>query len=572
MVKLFKLSDTIRIRDYSNSDQYHDVLVSSIVDYVYSQYGCKSFYTRAPSSDAGVEVRAFNDNETVYLGDKSYLGITSSDIVESLGSNDGVINTSPSSYRIYYTGSSFARERDILTYPNKVVNNIRYYHTPICNSLGSSLLSYCGVYLPPTTINIYINNILQLPFVNATEVIYKIGTPSGLIDISKYNDDYPVSSVAYNDWQSYVVPGNYIPIDSWTPQTITLKYGRIDFGSDGYGYINIRDNDGNIIAEQHGILTWLAGNKIYIIAGICEEEQRGRIGVFIEPPSGTATGVGWNSRSVDRKAYEFITQNKLGATVKVNYVVPEGDYQYCKLTYKKDTQPESVNDGTIVNLDYTESECIIEDLEEKSKYWFVIYTDKNESEAFPFLVPEIIDYGNMIFNDNSEIIAARSSYTASTTPKYLVDMYKEKSTQSGYSYMNSSANTWLIGPANNANGYNAIFGWTLPTDKDIYIVCQNDTGQNAYYVWIWWDGFTSRDMLGTNCGYYKEINVQSNGTISAYQSSIAINCYSGFSNNLTIDSNRYWSQTWLGGSESLKPIVWTELNTSRIWVNGQKLT
>ena len=386
MVKIFKLNDTIRIRAYSNPDQYYDVSVSSIVDYIYSQYGCKSFYTRAPGSDAGVEVRAFNDNETVYLGDKSYLGITSSDTVESLGSNDGAINTSPSSYRIYYTGSSFARERDILAYPNKVVNSIRYYYTPICNSLGSSLLSYCGVYLPPTTNNIYINNVLQLNWENATEGIYKIGTPSGLTDISKYNDDYPVSSVAYNDWQSYVVPGNYIPIDSWTPQTIALKYGRIEFGSDGYGYINIRDDNGNIIAEQHGILTWLAGNKIYIIAGICEEEQRGRIGVFIEPPSYTATGIGWNSRSVDRKAYEFITQNKLGATVKVSYYLPDDTYTYSKLTYNSEHEPENKDDGTSIDILPSNTSVNVEGLEEDTLYYFTIFTNKSESEPFPFNV------------------------------------------------------------------------------------------------------------------------------------------------------------------------------------------
>lgn len=268
----------------------------------------------------------------------------------------------------------------------------------------------------------------------------------------------------------------------------------------------------------------------------------------------------------------FNNVEEIKATVRVNYYLPDYDYTYAKITYKKDDKPASETDGTSVNILKDQSSVDIPGLEIGGNYWFTVFTDKSESEAFPFLVPEIIDYGNMIFNDNSEITAARSSYTASTTPKFLVDMYKEKSTQSGYAYMNPSANTWLIGPANNANGYSAIFGWTLPTNKDIYIICQNDTGQNAYYVWIWWDGFTSRDMLGTNCGYYKEINVQSNGTISQYQASTAINCYSGFSNNLTIDSNRYWSQTWLGGSATLKPIVWTEVSTSRIWVNGKKLT
>ena len=275
---------------------------------------------------------------------------------------------------------------------------------------------------------------------------------------------------------------------------------------------------------------------------------------------------------VNKQAYEFITQNLLGATVNVNYYIPDDTYQYAKITYKQNTSPIDQNDGDSVDIDPTLSSVNIKGLEEEKTYWFIIFTDKSESEAFPFLVPELIDYGNMIFNDNSEITVVNnnSSVTAITTPKFLVDTYKEKSTQSGYSYMNANANTWLIGPSNKTTGYYHIFGWTLPTDKDIYIICQNGTGQNAYYVWIWWDGLTSRDMLGTNCGYSKWFVVS--GSVIYYESGTALNNYSGFSNNLTIDGNRYWSQTWLGGDSSLKPIVWTEVNTSRIWVNGKKLT
>ena len=262
----------------------------------------------------------------------------------------------------------------------------------------------------------------------------------------------------------------------------------------------------------------------------------------------------------------------VGATVKVNYYLPDYEYTYAKITYKQDSEPASETDGESVEILKDETSVNIEGLEEEKTYYFKIFTDKSESEAFPFLVPELIDYGNMIFNDNSEItiVNNNSSVTAITTPKFLVDTYKEKSTQSGYSYMNANANTWLIGPANKTTGYYHIFGWTLPTDKDIYIICQNDTGQNAYYVWIWWDGLTSRDMLGTNCGYSKWF-VVSNSVIY-YESGTALNNYSSFNNNLIVDNNRYWSQTGLGGDSSLKPIVWTEVNNSRIWVNGKKLT
>lgn len=72
------------------------------------------------------------------------------------------------------------------------------------------------------------------------------------------------------------------------------------------------------------------------------------------------------------------------ADCKVRYVVPPGEYKYCKLTYKKDEMPVSVNDGHILNLDATGSELEVTGLEKFSDYWFVIYTDKSESVPYPF--------------------------------------------------------------------------------------------------------------------------------------------------------------------------------------------
>jgi len=74
------------------------------------------------------------------------------------------------------------------------------------------------------------------------------------------------------------------------------------------------------------------------------------------------------------------------AKVKVNYYMPEGTYKYAKITYKKDTRPESVNDGTLVNIDVTKDSVDIDGLDDLSDYWFAIYTDINESEAFPFSI------------------------------------------------------------------------------------------------------------------------------------------------------------------------------------------
>lgn len=82
------------------------------------------------------------------------------------------------------------------------------------------------------------------------------------------------------------------------------------------------------------------------------------------------------------KYMDYICSVYIPIRVKVDYYIPEGDYQYCKLTYKKNKEPESVNDGTIVNIDPIETNCLVEGLEEEQVYYFTIYTDKSESEPF----------------------------------------------------------------------------------------------------------------------------------------------------------------------------------------------
>lgn len=77
------------------------------------------------------------------------------------------------------------------------------------------------------------------------------------------------------------------------------------------------------------------------------------------------------------------------ATCKVTYFLPDDEYEYTKLTYKRDVKPESVNDGTIVNLDPSQDYINVEGLVENASYWFKIFTSKSESEAFPYTVREM---------------------------------------------------------------------------------------------------------------------------------------------------------------------------------------
>lgn len=87
--------------------------------------------------------------------------------------------------------------------------------------------------------------------------------------------------------------------------------------------------------------------------------------------------------------------------VNIKYYIPEDEYQYTKLTYKKDLIPESVNDGTIVNLDPTPDQQIVNDLEEGQVYYFIIYTDKSESPYVKYESPQ--DDPNTPFKEMIEI-------------------------------------------------------------------------------------------------------------------------------------------------------------------------
>lgn len=71
-----------------------------------------------------------------------------------------------------------------------------------------------------------------------------------------------------------------------------------------------------------------------------------------------------------------------GATIKVNYSVPAGTYEYIKLVYKKDKIPTSASDGKVVVLDPSETEVTITGVkgEVGTKYYFVIFTDKTTSD------------------------------------------------------------------------------------------------------------------------------------------------------------------------------------------------
>lgn len=89
------------------------------------------------------------------------------------------------------------------------------------------------------------------------------------------------------------------------------------------------------------------------------------------------------------KAYLLIKEILTGATVKVSYYLPDDNYTYTKLTYNSEHEPEDKDDGTSIDILPSNTSVNVEGLEEDTLYYFTIFTNKSESEPFPFIVGEV---------------------------------------------------------------------------------------------------------------------------------------------------------------------------------------
>lgn len=99
----------------------------------------------------------------------------------------------------------------------------------------------------------------------------------------------------------------------------------------------------------------------------------------------------YNRSTHYNKFYKWlIDHSPKKATVKVNYTLPsDQNYTYAKIVYKKDTRPDNEEDGTAVTILKDETFVNISKLDVGSNYWFTIFTDKNQSESFPYTVEEL---------------------------------------------------------------------------------------------------------------------------------------------------------------------------------------
>lgn len=68
----------------------------------------------------------------------------------------------------------------------------------------------------------------------------------------------------------------------------------------------------------------------------------------------------------------------------VTYTMPLVSYSYVKLVYKEGDIPETVDDGTAMDISAEDNVAIVNGLEEDKAYYFVIFTSKTISEPYYF--------------------------------------------------------------------------------------------------------------------------------------------------------------------------------------------
>ncbi|MBP5594277.1 MAG: hypothetical protein J6Y02_02755 [Pseudobutyrivibrio sp.] len=82
-------------------------------------------------------------------------------------------------------------------------------------------------------------------------------------------------------------------------------------------------------------------------------------------------------------AYEPTHKEDVTKAIAI-YEIPDKTYVYCTLVYKKNEIPTSVEDGTAIPIDPDGEEISISGLEERTTYYFVIFTNKTTSEPYRF--------------------------------------------------------------------------------------------------------------------------------------------------------------------------------------------
>ena len=202
--------------------------------------------------------------------------------------------------------------------------------------------------------------------------------------------DFAISGTEYN--QDMIFADNELMLyQNNSTNSYIQCYSYYHSSSDNGGGWKIYYNGSSIGGYTGGIFGKY--DKYFGVAFLIDEENQ--LGQIIECYS-YYPNTSWARKHYTRmlitnsnmlhKAYLLIKEILTGATVKVSYYLPDDNYTYTKLTYNSEHEPEDKDDGTSIDILPSNTSVNVEGLEEDTLYYFTIFTNKSESEPFPFSV------------------------------------------------------------------------------------------------------------------------------------------------------------------------------------------
>lgn len=172
------------------------------------------------------------------------------------------------------------------------------------------------------------------------------------------------------------------------------------------------------------------------------------------------------------------------ATCKVNYYLQDDKYTYSKITFKEDTPPIDMNDGYVQDISASQSSVNIENLVEGQKYYFTIFTNKSESESFPYIVgPVITDWVNAELPSPMVSAITTKPYKYENQEAISSGISNNDMEKLGYDLEDSTKDLYNnIIPTSSSSRAFWIFG---NNQRGLYVYYKNETQQTTQaYIWM----------------------------------------------------------------------------------------
>lgn len=152
-----------------------------------------------------------------------------------------------------------------------------------------------------------------------------------------------------------------------------------------YYTYNENDKYNNFISAQNiwqSITSIIGKGKTYPLTVIGSNNIKG--GYSVEDAVSSDFEVLNNDSKISIMIDNILEDTKDYSKIVVNYTIPSANYEYIKLVYKKDSIPDSYDDGTAINITQDSNSYEITSISENGLYWFVIFTDKSSSSPVSF--------------------------------------------------------------------------------------------------------------------------------------------------------------------------------------------